>query len=141
MDQAATSIGKFPIRDIIQQEMKCSMRLPEGMLRKRSYIFCNVNHAPAKVICEWFHELIKDGFWKHPKDHGRQNLVLQFHRLLRVWVFAFMQVSRSMDLSAPERGTAGKSFQPTNDVIIVRSAIMQGGKVSVEILHGQCIHN
>src|SRR6266487_427549 len=99
LDQAAATIGQLPIWDIIEQEMKCRVRLTERMRMKRGNILGSVYCPPAQIVRERHHKQIQNGFREYTKNTRWQNLVVQQHGFLWVRVLIPMQIISGMDLT------------------------------------------
>src|SRR5688572_13497366 len=86
---------------------------------------CSVDAPDPQIIHKRTHEVMQQGFRYHTKQTIRQMLVRELHRLLRIWIFTFLQIARGVDLSAAEVLAASRRIEPANNVIVMRSVIEQ----------------
>jgi len=116
LDQSAAPVGKFPVRNVVQQKMKSRVALSERVAAQAGDVLGGVDAPRPKVVHEGRHEIMEQAFGHHAKEAARQGLVRQLHGLPRFGVFALVQIIGGVDLSVADRD----AVQPADDVIELR---------------------
>ena len=121
LDESAAAVGEFPVRHVVQQKVERGVALSKNVAAQARDVLGSVHAPRAKVVHEGRHEKMQQALGHHAKHAAGQRLIIELHGLLRVGVFALVQIIRGVDLSVAD----GDAIQPADDVIVFRRAIFE----------------